>query len=247
MNTISSYHRPATLAEAIALLARTDVTTTVLAGGTAVNSGGLPANTEVVDLQAAVADGVSRTGDRVDYSAMTRLQDLIDHDDTPPLLAELAKREGPNTLRNVSTIGGTVAEGDAESELLAGLLVHEATVTVVGSTGSRDLALEDLLADFSVLDRAVITTVSVTIGGATAADRTGRTPADTSIVAAAGRIVPSGLRIALTGVAATPVLVSVDAISSLNPPADFRGTSEYRRRLAEVLAKRVADQLGGTS
>ncbi|MCP4306497.1 MAG: hypothetical protein GY788_16845 [bacterium] len=247
MNRISSYHRPATLDEAIVLLARTDVTTTVLAGGTAVNTTDLPANTEVVDLQAAVAAGISRDGDRVGFGAMTRLQDLIDHDDTPPLLTALAKREGPNTLRNVSTVGGTVAEGNPESELLAGLLVHEALVTVADSSGSRDLALEDLLADFSVLDRAVVTTVTVAIGGATAAERTGRTPADTSIVAAAGRIVATGLRIALTGVAATPVLVSVDSVSSLDPPADFRGTSEYRRQLAEVLVRRVADQLGGSA
>ncbi len=247
MNTITSYHRPATLGEVVALLGRTDVTTTVIAGGTALNGTSLPTNIEVVDLQTAVAQGIERHGDKVRYGAMTHLQDLIDHYDTPPLIAELARREGPNTLRNASTIGGNVAAGDFESELFAGLLVHEASLTVVDSTGTKEVALADLLTDFSILDRAVITTVSVTIGGETASARTGRTPADTSIVAAAGRIVSSGVLIALTGVAPTPVLVDVANLASLNPPTDFRGTSEYRRELAEVLTKRVVAHLGGAA
>lgn len=247
MNAIASYHRPATLDEVLALLARTDVTTTVIAGGTALSAAALPANVEVVDVQAAVPHGIERRGDQAIYGAMARLQDVIEHDATPPLIAELAHREGANTLRNASTIGGTVAAGEFESELLAGLLVHETTVTVFDATGSKDIALGDLLSDFSILDRAVITTVAVTIGGETASARTGRTPADTPIVAAAGRIVPSGLRVALTGVAATPVLVGSNDLAALNPPADFRGSAEYRRKVAEVLTARVVAQLGGAS
>lgn len=245
MKTIVAYHRPGDLDEAIALLARSDVTTTVVAGGTALNTVQLPADTEVVDIQNAVAAGVERHGDRVVYGAMTRLTDVIEDEATPPLVAELARREGPNTLRNASTIGGTVAEGDAESELLAALLVHNATVAISGRGDA--VSLPDLFADWSLLDRAVITSVSVEIGGETASARTGRTPADVSIVAAAGRIVAGGMNVALTGVAATPVLVDAGELSLLSPPADFRGSSEYRLELAHVLAGRVASQLGGAS
>jgi CO/xanthine dehydrogenase FAD-binding subunit len=245
MNTIAEYHRPDTLDEALSLLARADVTTTLVAGGTALNTFDLPSRTEVVDIQDAVAAGVERRGDRVYYGAMTRLTDLIEADETPPLVAELARREGPNTLRNASTIGGTVAEGDAESELIAGLLVHDGAVTISGA--DNELPISALMADWSLLDRAVITSVSVQIGGETASDRTGRTPADTSIVAAAARVVPDGLRVALTGVAANPVLVNPNDLSSLNPPADFRGSSQYRLQLAEVLTKRVVARLGGAS
>ncbi|MCP3998479.1 MAG: hypothetical protein GY722_25940 [bacterium] len=244
MKTIVAYHRPNDLDEAVALLERTDVTSTVVAGGTALNTVDLPGNTEVVDIQIAVTAGVARHGDRVVYGAMTRLTDVIEADETPPLLAALAKREGPNTLRNASTIGGTVAEGDADSELLAALLVHDATVQLSGGT---DVPLADLLSDWSLLDRAIIVAVSVEIGGETASARTGRTPADTSIVAAAGRIVSGGTTIAVTGVATTPVLVNPADLSSLHPPADFRGSSEYRLELAEVLVKRVVSQLGGAS
>ena len=245
MRSISAYHRPAGLDEAVALLERPEVTTTVIAGGTALNTVELPAGTEVVDIQAVVPTTVERRGDRVHYGAMTRLTDLIAAEETPPLLAELARREGPNTLRNASTVGGTVAEGDWESELLAALLVHDARVSITGQTD--ELPVQDLFADWSVLDRALITEVSVAIGGETASARTGRTPADTPIVAAAGRIVANGSRVALTGVADTPVLVDPDDLSSLSPPEDFRGSRQYRLELAGVLVARVIDQLGGAS
>ena len=245
MQTITSYHRPTSIDEAISLLGRLDVTTAVVAGGTALNAVQLPAGTEIVDIQAIVGSAIEPTGESVTFGAMVRLADVVADPSTPPLLAELARREGPNTLRNASTIGGTVARGDWESELLAGLLVHEARVAITGH--ESEIALPDLFADWSLLDRAIITSVSVATGGETASARTGRTPADTSIVAAAGRIVPGGLRLALTGVADTPILVNPSEIQSLDPPADFRGSSEYRRELAGILTARVATDLGGVS
>ncbi len=245
MRNVSAYHRPANLDEAVALLERPGVTTTIVAGGTTLTTVELPENTEVVDVQEALGATIERHGDRVVFGAMTRLTDLIEHDATPPLVAELARREGPNTLRNACTIGGAVAEGDAESELLAALLVHEAEVTITGLTDP--LPLGELFADWSVLDRAVITAVSVAIGGGTASARTGRTPADTSIVAVAGRTIDVGVLVAATGVAATPVLIDPDNLTSLDPPADFRGSAEYRAELVAVLSARVLSDLGGAS
>ena len=247
MRLISNYHRPAELDEALALLNREDSATVVIAGGTVLTATDFSAATEVVDIQEAVGADIERRSDRVVYESMARLQDVVDHDATPPLLAELAHREGPNTLRNASTIGGTVAEANPESELLAGLLVHGAIATVAGSSGTADLPVADLLTAPDGLSGGIITHVSVEIGGETASARTGRTPADTPIVAAAGRIVPDGLKIALTGVATTPVLADPDKLDELDPPGDFRGSGKYRKELARTLTKRVVAQLGGAS
>lgn len=247
MKTITSYHRPAALEEAIALLSRTEVATKVIAGGTALNGAPTDSLFEVVDIQAAVGASVERMDDRVRYGAMARLQDVIDNPATPPLIADLAKREGPNTFRNASTIGGTIAEAHFESELLVGLLVHDAIVSIAGPGGSTEMAIDQLMADRKPLDHGIITAVSVVMGGETASARTGRTPADASIVAAAGRVVATGLSVAATGVAATPVLVDPDNLNALNPPADFRGTSEYRSHLAKVLVARVVSDLGGAA
>lgn len=247
MQMISNYHRPSELDEAISLLARPDVVTAVVAGGTAITAADLPVATEVVDIQSVVGCTIERKADRVIFHAMARLQDVVDDEATPPLIAELAHRAGPNTLRNAATIGGVVAASHPESELLAGLLVHEATITLTSPAGQTEIALANLLANGDVLAGAIITAVSVAIGGETASARTGRTPADTSIVAAVGRITPAGLSIALTGVAATPVLVDPDNLADLDPPEDFRGGTAYRRELAGVLTERVVAQLGGAA
>ncbi len=83
--------------------------------------------------------------------------------------------------------------------------------------------------------------------GRTATARTGRTPADVPIVAAVGRHNGDTLLLALTGVASTPRLVDQTDIEALEPPADFRGSAEYRRHLAAVLIRRVVDDLGGAA
>lgn len=245
MQTVVSYHRPPTLDEAVALLNREGVRSQVLAGGTVLNASRRTEPIEVVDLQAIGLDTIQAEGDSVTIGAMVRLQDLIDHPDVPPFIGSLATREGPNTLRNVATVGGTVAAAHPDSELLAGLLVYDAVVTLQRPTGPEHTALTELLAGSSTLDGAVITTVKIATDGRTAVARTGRTPADTSIVAAVARRTPDGgTKLALTGVATTPILVDGTALDSLDPPGDFRGSAEYRQYLATTLAGRALAGLG---
>lgn len=245
MHTIVQYHRPQGIDEAVELLNRPEINSVVIAGGTGVSSAKLPDGTEVVDIQTAVASGLEMDGERLVMGAMTRLQDIVDSPLAPELIKDLAKREGPSTFRNAATIGGTIGAADPESGLLAGLLVHGAEPTVATPDGTRSVPLEDHLA--TPLTGAIITSVSIAVDGEGAFAHTGRTPADTPIVAAAGRVVAGGFRIALTGVAATPVLVDLDDLSSLDPPGDFRGSPGYRRALATTLTKRVVVRLGGVT
>jgi len=248
LRSIRGYHRPQTLDEAIGLLARSGVTTRLLGGGTSLNADPGVDPFEVVDLQALGLDGITTVGASVAIAAMTRLQDVGDNEVVPPLLRNLAHREGPNTLRNAATIGGVVASADPESELLAGLLVHEAAVVVTTQEGSTELSLGDLLHDRRALRGGVITSVKAAKGGVSAADRTGRTPADRPIVAVIGRRTEDGRTlVAVTGVASTPVLVELDQVDALQPAGDFRGSSEYRRALARVLVDRVVSRLGEQS
>jgi CO/xanthine dehydrogenase FAD-binding subunit len=57
------------------------------------------------------------------------------------------------------------------------------------------------------------------------------------------RSTDSGALLALCGVGPTPQLVDPGDIDRLEPPSDFRGSSEYRRHLAQVLAARVLQEL----
>jgi CO/xanthine dehydrogenase FAD-binding subunit len=72
--------------------------------------------------------------------------------------------------------------------------------------------------------------------------RTVRTGMDRAIVAVVGaRSTDGTVALAATGAASTPVMFSEAA--TLAPPSDFRGTKEYRLRLAEVLSARVRAEL----
>lgn len=230
---IETYHRPVTLAEAIGLLESED--TAVLAGGTSLIASTGPA--AVVDLQELGLDAITLDGGRVWVGAMARLRDVVESDLVPAILRDLARREAPNTIRNAATIGGTVASADPESELVAGLLVHDAEVTLVAADSTRSLAVGDYLHD---RPSGIITQISLESEGSAAAARTGRTPADRPIVAAVARRGSDGsVRLALTGVASTPLLVDPADVDDLVPPADFRGSTEYRGHLAMVLAARA--------
>lgn len=247
MLKINAYHRPQTVDEALRLLTRPNVSSVVIAGGTYLTPR-LPEDADaVVDLQALGLTGISAGAGRASLGAMTTLQAVVDHPDLPPLLRDAARREGPNTFRQAGTVGGAIAAPSQESEFVAALLVLEAQVTVQNLAGSQTIALSELLADMpTALGGGIITTVSLTTGGATAAERVARTPADTPIVAALARRDTAGsIRLALVGVAATPILVDpvTDVKAAVNPPADFRGSTEYRRQMAATLAKRVINEL----
>ena len=234
---IDSYHRPSSLDEALHLVASDDAA--VLGGGTSL----IPTTMarSVVDLQGLGLDGIALDGAEIDVGSMTRLRDLVESDLIPHELRDLAKREAPNTLRNAATAGGTVAGADPESELLAGLLVYRSTVNVVDPTGRTTLPLSEYL---DTRPAGIITEIRLQTGGRAATTRTGRTPADRPIVAAVARRDDEGtIVLALTGVASTPIVVDPNAVSSLDPPSDFRGSTEYRRHLAETLSRRAVAEL----
>ncbi len=249
MAQVAAYHRPDTLEGALDLLrgsGQDGPGRAILAGGTVLNVDREPPAIEVVDLQALGLDGIVADGDRLHIGAMVTLDQLADNETTPTWLADLARAELPSTLRTAATVGGTVAAGGGESVLLAGLLAADASLELAGAPGSTSVTApaSEILA--VGLDATSVIT-AVTIDGASTGviASTARTPADVPIVAAVAASGADGTRrLALTGVAATPVLVDPDdPTAGLDPPGDFRGTTEYRRHLAAVLSARAIAEL----
>jgi len=234
MPKVVGYHRPSSIDEALGLLSQDG--SAVLAGGTVLNADRSGEPVVAVDLQALGLDGVEQLGDgRLRLGAMVTLQALADHADVPASLRDVARRELPSTLRTLATVGGTVFAGGGSSALLAALLAHDASVEVVGPSGTSSVGLAGFLA--SPPAAALVVAVSVDVGGACAAARTARTPGDEPIVSAYARATAEGVRTALSGVGHVPVLVEDPA--KLDPPGDFRGSTEYRRHVAGVLVARV--------
>jgi len=236
MARVLAYHRPGTIDDAVGLLQRPGAVP--LGGGTQVNSALGSSPIEVVDLQGLALDRIMplRAG-RLAIGAGVTLQALSLSRDVPPVVREAARRELPSTLRAMATVAGTLVSAEAESELVAALLAYEATVDFVGPTGATAIDLTELLADPALCKGSLITTVTIETSGVAQAARAGRTPADRPIVAAVARRAEGRLLLALSGVASTPILVA--DVEALDPPGDYRGSSEYRKALAKVLAARA--------
>jgi CO/xanthine dehydrogenase FAD-binding subunit len=236
MAKVKSYYRPESVAEVLQLLQRPS--TTLLAGGTQLIAR-LDEPVEVIDLQAVGLNEIEVEADTITLGAMVRLQAVVDHAAMPELVQQMTLREGPNTFRHMGTLGGVVATADPESELYAALLVHEAVVTAQTSAGETRVPL----AEFEVSEKELITAVTIQRHGQTASDRVARTPADRPIVAVMGRRVADGVLLAACGVAKRPILFNANGIDQLKPPADFRGSSGYRREMTAVLSQRVLAEL----
>jgi CO/xanthine dehydrogenase FAD-binding subunit len=235
---VTAYHRPHGIEEALALLA--DPRRVPLAGGTVLNADRRPSDLEAVDLQALGLGAIEAVDGRLRLGATATLAELADHGAVPALVRRLARAELPSTLRSLATVGGTIAEADPDSVLLAALIVHDAEVELARET---TLPLSVVLAT-GVPAGSLITAVSIDPSGEGAEATTGRTPADTPIVAAVARVAADGIRLALTGVATRPVQADPSApTADLDPPGDFRGSRTYRLELARVLSARVLGEL----
>jgi CO/xanthine dehydrogenase FAD-binding subunit len=187
-----------------------------------------------------------------------------------PVLRLTASRN----LRGQATVGGTVASGGPENPFLVLLLALDAGLTVYqpeASSLSLAAFLEDrdgLLRRGALIAGLFIPTPRASYGLGFA--HVGRTPRDRPIVCAAAFLHLDGgvcreVRLALGGVAEHPLRArdaeaflqgrpptpeniqeaASRAAAPLNPPGDFRGSSEYRRAMAEVLARRALSQAAG--
>jgi len=239
---ITQYQRPTTLDEAVALVGGPGAF--VIVEGTALNAS--TDATMAIDLQSLGLDEIEVSGGALRIGSMATLANLSSSPITPPMISELASREEPSTIRNVATIGGVIATNDPESELLAGLLAFNASVTIARAASIHDHPLEAALRNPQLIEDSIIIDVSIETGGISAAHRTGRTPMDRPIVMVVGRKDPAGhTRIAVTGVDSHVVAMPPGQVEALDPPTDFRGTSQYRKVLAEVLTKRVLADISG--
>ena len=141
-----NYHRPASVAEAVGLLAELGDDGRALAGGHSLIPMmklrlATPAN--LVDL-AGIADlkGVRSDGNAVVIGAMTTQHDLIGSDllaTKIPILRETSLVIADPQVRYLGTLGGNVANGDPGNDMPAVMMCLGATYHVAGKGGERRL------------------------------------------------------------------------------------------------------------
>ena len=238
------YARPATLAEAVALLEAGGPDARVLAGGTdlviRLRDGTLEPGL-VVDLKriAELRPGLREAAGCLTISATTVMTDVA----ADPLvrrhfaaLAEAAAVVGSVQIRNRATLGGNVCNASPAADTVPALLVFDATVVAHGPAGSRRIPIDDFFIRSGVTKLArneIVTAIQLPIPakpiGSVHVRRTRRRGHDLASVTVACGVNATGLtRLAYGSVGPRPILC-VDETGVLADP----GASEAAR--TEVL------------
>ncbi|MAS04101.1 MAG: carbon monoxide dehydrogenase [Ahrensia sp.] len=144
------YHRPESVADAVALLAKHGDEARAIAGGHSLIPMMKLRMAEVahlVDLQ-AIGDlkGIAIDGGTVTIGAMTTQHELIADEalaKAAPIIREASLQIADPQVRYVGTIGGNVANGDPGNDMPGLMQCLDATYLLSGPEGTREVAARD--------------------------------------------------------------------------------------------------------
>jgi carbon-monoxide dehydrogenase medium subunit len=215
--TLTEYHLPGSLPEALALLADHGPELLVLAGGTVamplINEGiSLPER--AMGLRRAGLDRIERSGGTLRIGATATLTQLLDQRDVP-MLAAAARSTASWSLRNMGTVGGNLFTPPPGGDVAVALLALDARIVLASTRGERTVDLDDFHTGFMTNQLEadeLVTEILVPVGDApTAYLKFGRKHANTpSVVTVAVRLAWEGdrvveARIALGAVGPHPI------------------------------------------
>ncbi|MGD9798193.1 MAG: xanthine dehydrogenase family protein subunit M [Acidimicrobiia bacterium] len=264
------YVRAGSAAEAISLLGEHGDDAKLLAGGHSLlplMKLRLATPSVLVDI-ARVGDlsYIRTEGDEVRIGALTRHCEVERSDllaTEVPLLAHVAGQVGDRQVRHRGTIGGSIAHGDAASDLPAAVLALGGSLVVQGPGGERVVPATDFFLGFletALAQDELLTEVRVprVAGAGWSYQKFVKRAADWAIVGAA--VVRAGDRsgVALVNMASVPLRATAveaalaggaspaeaagHADEGTDPSADIHASVEYRRHLARVLVRRGLDE-----
>jgi len=253
------YARPATVDDAVSLLATHGGARPLAGGQTIVNvmkarAGAPDVLVDLADLHELRSIGFSSDG-RLEIGAMVTYAQLM---------AEVAATIGDVQVRNRGTVGGNVCVSDPTNHLPPLLAALDATFTIRGQSGERTVSWEEFFVGVymtAVAEGELLTKVNVPASSGAGDGFAGLTVGKhgTYIVNAAATVSGGAARIAIGCVSATPVratdmeerlaggdfseesarAAAVGLGASLDPPSDVHGSADFRRQLAEVSAVRA--------
>jgi CO/xanthine dehydrogenase FAD-binding subunit len=252
---IIAYHRPKTLAEALALLSGGEAQAIPIGGGSAFDRAAT-GPLAVVDLQDLGLNGVQDRANFMDLGATATLQALLETARLPQALHEAIRHEATHNLRQVATVAGTLVAADGRSPFTTALLALDASLTFLPG-GSPPAEGQVSLGDFLALRQdwlrgRLITRAAIPLNARLTYTYVARTPADRPIVCAAAAVWPSGrTRVALGGYGPAPILAmdgpeaagaEAAARNAYSQAGDAWASAEYRQEVAGVLVRRCLEE-----
>lgn len=149
------YHTPDTLADALALLDLHGEDARVMAGGSALvvlMKQSLVQADHLVSLRNVPGlNDITQSNGDLHIGAMVRHREVETSaivQQAAPLVAEVYSRVSTVRIRNAATVGGGLAHADPSQDPPPGLLVMDATVRLVSSSGERLLPVSELFLDY---------------------------------------------------------------------------------------------------
>src|ERR1700727_2662102 len=221
-----SYHRPATVADAIKLLSSLGDDARPLAGGHSLvpmMKLRLATPEHLIDLHGIDGlKGIRRDGANIVIGAMTTQHELLASSEigqSLPILHETALLIADPQVRYRGTLGGNVANGDPGNDMPALMITLGATYRLEGPTGGRDIAAAEFYqgAYFTALEPGeLLTAISIptpVAGHGYAYEKLKRKVGDYATAAAAVVLTMAGGRVAscaigLTNLHETPLLAT---------------------------------------
>jgi carbon-monoxide dehydrogenase medium subunit len=256
-----SYHRPATVADAVKLLATLGDEARPLAGGHSLvpmMKLRLATPEHLVDLHGIDGlKGIRRDGNAIVIGAMTTQHELLASDEIAkslPILHETALLIADPQVRYRGTIGGNVANGDPGNDMPALMLTLGAFYRLEGANGARDIAASEFYqgAYFTALEPGeILTSISIpapAAGHGYAYEKLKRKVGDYATAAAAVVLTMAGGKVAacaigLTNLHETPLLAAAAAKLVIGTSLDA-GTLKKVAAAAEAIMSPAADARG---
>src|SRR5882672_7949696 len=263
----TTYHRPSSVDEAVALFGKGSESKYLAGGHTLipVMKQRLASPSDVIDLgKIKELIGIEASGDTLTIKAATTHFDVtqsVAAQKAIPALAYLASLIGDPAVRHRGTIGGSIADNDPAADYPAALLALGATV----KTNKRSISADDFFKGLfatALADGEIITQVTFPVPAKAGYSKF---PHPASRFALTGVFVvktkAGDVRVAATGASSSGVMRvpaieaalkanwSAGALDSVKISADglltdIQGSSDYRANLIKVMAKRAVTEAG---
>jgi CO/xanthine dehydrogenase FAD-binding subunit len=247
---IIEYHRPDSLPETLALLARTEVRSMPLGGGTVMNQPS-PDPVAAIDLQSLGLNTLKEKGKKIEIGATVTLQQMLDFTTEQAMKAAL-QHEATYNIRQVATIAGRLVAANGRSPFTTAMLALEAELDILPDDEKISLG-NYLPLRQQRKSNHLITHISIPNNVGLAYEYVARTPADLPIVCVAVAQWPSGrTRVALGGYGKAPLLAmdgpepdgaDSAARDAYREAGDQWASAEYRSDVAGALVLRCLNRI----
>jgi aerobic carbon-monoxide dehydrogenase medium subunit len=265
------YVRVKSLSEAVVALARHGADAKIIAGGQSLVpllNMRMASPSLLVDIGAlaelkniSLEGGWLKIGALVRQAEAERSTEIQKH---APLIAKALPHVGHFAIRNLGTVGGSIAFADPAAELPACLLALGGEVEIVGAKGARTVKVDDFFKDLyeTALDPGdVLTAIRIPTPSKNmrvAFGELARRHGDYAMAGLAACRADKSVRLAFFAVGSTPMRArqaeaalaneSLDeAVAALDhdldPPDDIHSSGKMKRHLAKTLLRRLASEL----